>query len=111
MARSRARMCSICKEDHAVVASSVAPDGDVCVCDRCLETIARDNFVWICLGCREVYLESKRLFIERETDEDVRSRCEEILSECVIQGLETCLNCFGETAFDSAASEAELLCC
>jgi hypothetical protein len=104
-------MYSICKEDHAVIASSGFTNGDVCICDRCLETVARYCFIWICLGCREVYLENKRLFVECEADEDARRRCEEILSECVIRGLETCLNCCGEAAFESPSAESEPLYC
>lgn len=111
MARIFARMCSICKEDHVILDSTRPTDGNVCICERCFETVAKDNVVWICLSCRQVYLESKKLLLERESDPDIRRCYRNMLSECVIQGLETCLNCCGKAAYDSAGAASALLCC
>lgn len=110
MGRRNARICSICKEDHALLEKR-EPDGDVCICDRCRESVARDNFIWICLSCRKVYLESKQLFLERERDPDTRRYYRDVIAECVIHGLETCLQCSAERAYHRAGRESELICC
>jgi hypothetical protein len=110
MAQACATVCSICKEDHALLDQPM-PHGDVCVCDRCLETVARENFIWICLYCRTVYLESKELFIERESDPEAQRMFRGLISECVIQGIETCLQCGAEKKYRSPHPEAELIRC
>ena len=110
MTRTSARICSICKEGHALLEKRET-DGDVCICDRCLESVAKDYFIWLCLSCRKVYLESKQLFLERESDPDTRRYYRDVIAECVIQGLESCLHCSAETAYRDVDREGELICC
>ena len=111
MARSQTRMCSICKEDHALLTSSDPGYGNVCICDRCHETVAKEHFVWICLGCREVYCESKKLLMEREPDPALRRYYRDSIGECVIHALDTCINCCGEKGYEAAGEAADLICC
>ena len=58
-----------------------------------------------------MYLESKQLFLERESDPEMRRMYRDMLSECVIQGIEFCLDCGAERAYLTVDKERELLCC
>ncbi len=87
------RLCSICKEDYAVLRDRTVDGKDICVCDRCLEVKARRNFVWICLGCRSVYLRPKTLVIDRTDDDELKGLLRQLLDTSVIQGIERCVAC------------------
>ena len=98
------RLCSICKEDYAVLQAQTVAGKDICVCDRCLEVKARRNFVWICLGCRRVYLRQKRMVIARTDDEEMRGAYLELLDATVIQGMESCVACDRERILQEAGA-------
>lgn len=98
------RLCSICKREYAVLEASTVTGADICVCEGCLETKAKTNFVWICLCCRRVYLRPKSLVIAA-CDEELREAYRGYLDTNLIQGLESCLACDPErTAQPARAS-------
>jgi hypothetical protein len=86
------RKCTICKDEYTSVHKEVKPGVRIYVCSNCLEA-AKHNFIWLCLGCGQVYLRPKKLVLERLEDEDLKiaySLCEDMQ---IIQGIEVCVAC------------------
>lgn len=102
MRGSSVRLCSICKEDYAVLRGQSVAGNDICVCDRCLEVKALRNFVWICLSCRRIYLRPKKMVIARTDDDELKIAYRSLLHTAVIQGLESCLACDPERTVQNA---------
>lgn len=90
--KTRHEKCTICKHEYTSIHTEVTPGVNIYVCSDCLEA-AKHNFIWICMGCGQVYLRPKKLVLERLQDEDLKraySLCEDMQ---IIQGIEMCIAC------------------
>ncbi len=84
--------CTICKHEYTSIYTEAAPGIKIYVCDTCLEA-AKHNFIWVCIGCGQVYLRPKKLVIERTLDPELKRAfilCEDMQ---MIQGIDMCVSC------------------
>ncbi|MBI4849152.1 MAG: hypothetical protein HY808_11355 [Nitrospirae bacterium] len=91
--------CTICKKEYTSTHAEAMPGVVIYVCDKCLET-AKNNFIWICMNCGEVYLRPKRLVLERLKDAELQKAyllCEDMQ---IIQGIDMCISCDPEGIFN-----------
>ena len=91
--------CSICKTEYTSVHTEVQPGVMIYVCSSCLET-AKDNFIWICMGCGRSYFRPKKLVIERISNIELKKAymlCEDMQ---IIQGIDMCIECNPEGILD-----------
>lgn len=86
------KKCDVCKQEYTSIHTEVMPGVTIYVCNACLET-ARDNFIWICMGCGAVYVRPKRLVLERLENFELKqayTQCEDMQ---IIQGIDICISC------------------
>ena len=84
--------CTICKKEYTSINTEVMPGIKIYVCNTCLEA-AKDNFIWVCISCGQVYLRPKKLVIERMQDIELKKAymiCEDMQ---LIQGIDICVAC------------------
>ncbi len=102
--------CSICKDTYTLQHVEIAPGTVVHVCSGCIEK-AEDNFIWLCLTCGKVYINPKKLVINRIKDLELKKAymlCEELL---VIQGIDMCIACSPERMLDYAEMSETVMEC
>jgi hypothetical protein len=85
-------LCSVCKEKLTTINAEVAPGWQVHVCDTCLES-AKQNFIWICMHCGNVYIRPKMLVLKRFTDPKLKYAFQQCADEQIIQGIDGCVEC------------------
>jgi hypothetical protein len=86
------QQCTICKHEYTSINTEVEPGVVIYICDNCLEA-AKENFIWICMGCGKVYLRPKKLVIERTNNFELKRAymiCEDMQ---IIQGIDMCIAC------------------
>lgn len=86
------KKCTICKKEYTTIHTEVRPGETIYVCNSCLET-AKNNFIFICLSCAEVYLRPKKQVIEHIADPEIKKAymlCEDMQ---IIQGIDMCIQC------------------
>ena len=91
--------CTICKKEFTSIHTEIAPGVNIYVCNDCLEA-AKHNFIWICTGCGNVYMRSKKLVIERLNNFELKQaymQCEDMQ---IIQGIDMCISCDPEGIFN-----------
>ena len=84
--------CTICKHEYTSIHTEVMPGVKIYVCDKCLEA-AKQNFIWVCMGCGKIYMRPKKSVIERMQDMELKRAylmCEDMQ---LIQGLDMCIEC------------------
>ena len=62
------------------------------MCENCLEA-AKDNFVFICMNCGEVFLRAKDLFLEKINIPELFQAYLDCRDLQIIQGLDRCIKC------------------
>lgn len=85
-------LCNICKDKYTLTRVEVASETYVYVCSECIEK-AKDNFIWMCMTCKKVYIRPKKLVISKVKDHELKKAymlCEEML---IIQGIDMCIAC------------------
>jgi len=85
-------LCSVCHESQTTIRAEVAPGAAVFVCDKCLEK-AKQNFIWVCLGCANVYIRPKSLILARLRDPELRKAYHACADLQIIQGIDRCIEC------------------
>jgi hypothetical protein len=101
--------CTICKHEYTSVHTEVSPGVKIYVCASCLEA-AKDNFIWVCMGCGKVYLRPKRLVIERMKDPELKRAymlCEDMQ---MIQGIDMCIACDPEGIMNYMDAQKTAVC-
>ncbi len=96
-------LCQVCREALTTINADVAPGKRVFVCEKCLET-ARQNFIWICAQCGNVYIRPKSLVLKRLRDPGLREayrQCEDLQ---IIQGIDQCIECAPEEIVEYVAA-------
>ena len=100
-------MCNVCKEEFTTIHAEVTPGSFVFVCEKCLET-AKQNFIWICTQCGNVYIRPKAAVLKRLNDPGLKKAyylCEDLQ---IIQGIDQCVECAPEEIMSiMAAAKSE----
>jgi hypothetical protein len=74
----------------------MAPGWQVYVCENCLES-AKQNFIWICMHCGNVYIMPKLLVLKRITDPMHKLAYQQCEDKQIIQGIDVCVECAPDT--------------
>jgi len=85
-------LCNVCKAELTTINAEVSPGCHVYVCEKCLES-AKQNFIWICMHCGNVYIKPKMLVLTRHTDPKHKYAYHQCVDEQIIQGIDVCVEC------------------
>jgi predicted amidophosphoribosyltransferase len=85
-------LCQVCKEEMTTIHAEVAPGLHVFVCEKCLES-AKQNFIWICVNCGNVYIRPKSLVLTRPGDRALKEAYRQCEGLQIIQGIDQCIEC------------------
>ncbi len=85
-------LCIVCKHEKTTIHAEVAPGHHIHVCEKCLES-AKQNFIWICMSCGNVYIRPKSLVLERLTDPALKRAYLQCKDQQIIQGIDRCIEC------------------
>ncbi len=96
-------LCSVCREEMTTIHAEAAPGVEIFVCEKCLES-AKQNFIWICMKCGNVFIRPKSLVLKRLSDPALKRaymQCEDMQ---IIQGIEQCVECGPEEILEYVAA-------
>ncbi len=96
-------ICLVCREALTTIKADVEGGRQIFVCEKCLET-TRQNFIWICLGCGNVFIRPKSIVLARLTDPRLKKAyylCEELQ---IIQGIDRCIECDPEGIMEAMSA-------
>ena len=96
-------LCSVCHEAMTTVHAEGAPGATVFLCEKCLES-AKQNFIWICLGCANVYIRPKSLVLARLKDPELRKAYQACAELQIVQGIDRCVECDPGTIVEYVAA-------
>jgi hypothetical protein len=85
-------LCSVCHEEMTDVCAEAGPGKVVFVCTTCLDS-AKQNFIWICLGCGNVYIRPKALILARLKDPALLKAYKACADLQMVQGIDRCIEC------------------
>ena len=85
-------LCHVCREELTTIHVEAAPGLDILVCEKCLES-AKQNFIWICVHCGNVYIRPKALVLNRLSDPGLRQAYQQCEDLQIIQGIDRCIEC------------------
>ncbi len=85
-------LCDVCGHDSTSIHAEISPGRQIFVCEKCLET-AKDNFIWICVQCRSVFIRPKSLVLARLRDPDLKHAYAQCANMQIIQGIDRCIEC------------------
>ena len=97
------RLCHLCREEMTDVHAEVAPGLDVYVCEKCQES-AKQNFIWICVNCGNVYIRPKSLTIKRLAAPVLKEAYRQCENLQIIQGIDRCIECAPEEIVEYVAA-------
>ena len=101
------QLCSICREAITEIHAEIGGGQVLSVCEKCLES-AKENFIWICMHCGNVYIRPKALVLKRLRDPELLRAYKACESLQIIQGIDVCVECGPETVLEYvAAAKAE----
>ncbi len=96
-------LCAVCREETTEIHAETEPGKEIFVCEKCLES-AKQNFIWICAHCGNVYIRPKSLVLKRLTDPALKRAymlCENLQ---IIQGIEFCIECDPDGVVETVAA-------
>ncbi len=96
-------LCMVCKQATTAINTEVEGGVRIFVCEKCLET-TKQNFIWICMGCGNVYIRPKAIVLKRLMDSPLKKAyqvCEDLQ---IIQGIDRCIECDPETIMEVVAA-------
>ncbi len=100
-------LCVVCKEAMTTIHTDVEGGMKIFVCEKCLES-TKQNFIWICIGCGNVFIRPKSIVLKRLADSRLKKAyhvCEDLQ---IIQGIDRCIECAPEDIMEMvAASKSE----
>lgn len=85
-------LCMVCKEVFTAINTEVEGGMRIFVCEKCLET-TKQNFIWICMGCDNVYVRPKTIVLKRLNDSRLRKGYHACENLQIIQGIDRCIEC------------------
>jgi len=94
--------CHVCREEWTTIHAEIAPGRHVFLCEKCLET-AKQNFIWICMHCGNVYIRPKSLVLKRLHDPALKRAYLECEDLQIIQGIDRCIECDAESVAEFVA--------
>lgn len=95
-------VCIVCKEAVTTIHAELETGMKIFVCEKCLET-TKQNFIWICTGCGNVYIRPKSVVLKRLTDPGLKKAyrvCEDLQ---ILQGIDRCIECDPEAIMNFVA--------
>ncbi len=95
--------CHVCKEEMTTIHAEVAPGQHIFVCEKCLES-SKQNFIWICMLCGNVYIRPKSLVLKRLKDPELKRAYLECEDHQIIQGIDRCIECDSEGIVEYVAA-------
>lgn len=101
---NKQEICMVCKKEYTSTHAEVLPGVSLYICEKCLGA-AKDNFIWVCMNCSNVYIRPKKLVINRFADEELKKAyiiCEDMQ---IIQGIDICITCDPEGIFNYMESQ------
>lgn len=87
--------CNICKDVYTSTSIEMESEFAIFICADCIEQ-TKDNFIWLCITCGNVYIKPKYLVINKVKDLAIKKAymlCEEMQ---MIQGIDMCIACHPE---------------
>ena len=96
-------LCIVCKEAMTTTNTEIEGGMKIFVCDKCLET-TKQNFIWICMGCHNVYIRPKSIVLQRLSESHLRKAYEVCENLQIIQGLDRCIECDPEGIMEAVAA-------
>lgn len=96
-------LCIVCKEAMTTINTEIEDGTKIFVCDKCLET-TRQNFIWICMGCRNVYIRPKSIVLQRLNDSHLKEAYQICEGLQIIQGIDRCIECDPEGIMEAVAA-------
>jgi hypothetical protein len=97
---NKTEKCMICWEEYTSIHTEVKPGVKIYVCQNCLEA-AKQNFIWICMGCGMAYMRPKKVMINKLKDAELKRAymlCENMQ---IIQGIDACISCDPESIMEA----------
>ena len=101
---SKKELCHLCKTSLTTIHAEIQPGQHIFVCEKCLET-AKQNFIWVCMHCGNVYIRPKSLVLSRLKDPELRRAYEQCMDMQIIQGIDRCIECDEEGIKEFVAGE------
>jgi hypothetical protein len=96
-------LCHVCREEMTTIHAEAAPGLEIFVCEKCLES-AKQNFIWICMHCGNVYIRPKSLVLKRLKEPGLKQAYRECEDLQIIQGIDRCIECAPEEIVDYVAA-------
>jgi hypothetical protein len=106
------KKCSICGKNEtnksctiSNVDNGISYNEIIYICDGCLD-IAKENFIFICINCRNNYKRNKKDMVKRllergdEYDFALAKGLQVLDKEQVVLGISACIQCDRETVID-----------
>ncbi|OGW39234.1 MAG: hypothetical protein A2010_09445 [Nitrospirae bacterium GWD2_57_9] len=96
-------LCIVCKESMTTISADVEGGTKLFVCEKCLET-TKQNFIWICMGCGNVYIRPKAIVLKKLSDSHLKKAYQACEDLQLIQGLDRCIECDPEGIMEAVAA-------
>ncbi len=103
------KKCTICKKEYTAIYTEVSPGVNIYACDKCLEA-AKQNFIFICMECGQVYFRPKKQMIARMKDSELKRAFMMCEDKQIIQGLDMCIQCDPQGIVDNVISNKAAMC-
>jgi hypothetical protein len=97
-------LCHLCRNSSTTIHAEISPGQHIIVCGKCLET-AKQNFIWVCMQCGNVYIRPKSLVLSRLKDPELRRAYGRCMDMQLIQGIDRCIECDAEGIKEFVAGE------
>jgi hypothetical protein len=101
---SKKKLCHLCKSSSTTIHAEILPGQHIFVCEKRLE-MAKQNFIWVCMHCGNIYVRPKSLVLSRLKDPKLRSAYEQCKDMQIIQGMDRCIECDAEGIKEFVAAE------
>ncbi len=96
-------VCNVCREELTTIHAEATPGTEVFVCEKCLES-AKQNFIWICMHCGNVFIRPKALVLKRLGDPGLKRAYQQCENMQIIQGIDRCIECGPEVIMEYVAA-------
>lgn len=96
-------LCHVCRKELTTIHAEAAPGLDIFVCEMCLES-AKQNFIWICVQCGNVYIRPKSLVLNRLSEPRLKHAYQQCEDLQIIQGIDRCIECDPEEIVEYVAA-------
>jgi hypothetical protein len=96
-------LCEVCHKERTTIHAEITPGRQLFVCETCLES-AKQNFIWICVHCGNVFIRPKALVLRRLKDPVLKRAYAACESQQIIQGIDRCIECAPDEVMEFVAA-------